>query len=90
MRLLLTLTFALTFTLGFTLSVTQDGSMTFPKSACAAEACQTVSQIINGEYKVCRVCCTEYGNLPVLLSLRERGRWVGCGMTSGACQVWCV
>ena len=60
---------ASTFTLGFalevpsepTLSITQDGSIGLPKSACAADVCQTNSQIINGEYKVCVTCCNEAG-----------------------------
>lgn len=52
---------ASTFTLGFALSTTQDGSIGLPKSACAADVCQTNSQIINGEYKVCVTCCNEAG-----------------------------
>lgn len=61
MRLLLAFWFALTFTLGFTLSVSKDGSMAFPKAACAADVCETNSQIINGEYRVCVTCCNDAG-----------------------------
>ena len=68
-KMLLTLAIAFTFTLGFALSVTKDGSIGLPKSACAAESpreasadvCETNSQIINGEYKVCVTCCNDAG-----------------------------
>ena len=76
MRLLVSLSVALrivlaasTFTLGFLLSISKDGSITLPKSACAAElpreasadVCETNSQIINGEYRVCVTCCNDAG-----------------------------
>lgn len=67
--LLLIFTLAVSgLTLGFASSVTlptleglKDGSMALPKAACAADACQTVSKIVNGEYRVCKVCCNDAG-----------------------------
>lgn len=36
-------------------------ALALPKSACAGDACQTVSKIVNGEFRVCKVCCTDAG-----------------------------
>ncbi|GMV51998.1 MAG: hypothetical protein AMXMBFR67_35410 [Nitrospira sp.] len=73
-RLLLAFTIAFTFALGFTLAVPKgacgelqgrSGSlMRAPhdlQGDPSADACQTVSKIVNGEYRVCRVCCTDAG-----------------------------
>lgn len=48
-------------TIGFALGCALGVSMALPKSVCAADACQTVSKIVNGEYRVCKVCCTDAG-----------------------------